>query len=308
MTTIFRPHSVRAQFFRFLLLAFCLSAHAAQAEDIQSPHRNLTRHFALVADGEPTHSLNYKGRPGIKTSRLGLDLKVGPGLASGFGAASSSTSTFDERWNPVWGGVKTIRNHYNQLTVTLIQAATKRTMLLHFRLFDDGLGLRYAFSKQPNDHPAVQPADPRADGLYARNFRNPDRRLQPEEQIICAQRAGVPAGPVRGHVLAAADGADLPETYEKYLDAFQIIEDVAVDWDDTRGLEAGPGDYIAIARKAKGQSSWFLGARATSTGGSRISIWASSILARITLPRSMRIARMRTMKPIRKLTPSARWR
>lgn len=182
MTTIFRLHSVRAQFFRFLLLAFCLSAHAAQAEDIQSPHRNLTRHFALVADGEPTYSLNYKGRPGIKTSRLGLDLKVGPGLASGFGAASSSTSTFDERWNPVWGGVKTIRNHYNQLTVTLIQAATKRTMLLHFRLFDDGLGLRYAFSKQPNDHPAVQPADPRADGLYARNFRNPDRRLQPKNK------------------------------------------------------------------------------------------------------------------------------
>lgn len=150
MTNILRPHSLRSQFLRFLLLAFCLSAHAAKAEDLQSPNRNLALHFALGAGGEPTYSLSYKGRPVIKTSRLGLDLKEGPGLASGFAVASSSTSAFDESWNPVWGEVKTIRNHYNQLTVTLTQAATKRTMLLHFRLFDDGLGLRYDFPKQPN--------------------------------------------------------------------------------------------------------------------------------------------------------------
>ncbi|MBX7125291.1 MAG: glycoside hydrolase family 97 protein [Cyclobacteriaceae bacterium] len=54
--------------------------------------------------------------------------------------------------------------------------------------------------------------------------------------------------------------ADLPENYEQYPDAFQFIKDVAVDWDDTRILEAEPGDYITIARKAKGTTSWFLGA------------------------------------------------
>lgn len=54
--------------------------------------------------------------------------------------------------------------------------------------------------------------------------------------------------------------ADLPENYEKHLDAFQFIKDVAVDWDDTKILEAEPGDYITIARKAKGAESWFLGA------------------------------------------------
>jgi len=150
MTNTFRPHAVRALLSRFLLLALCLSAHAARAEDIHSPNRQLTLHFALGAGGEPTYSLSYKGRPVIKTSRLGLDLKEGPGLTSGFAVASSSTSTFDESWNPVWGEVKTIRNHYNGLTVTLTQAATKRTMLLHFRLFDDGLGFRYDFPKQPN--------------------------------------------------------------------------------------------------------------------------------------------------------------
>jgi hypothetical protein len=54
--------------------------------------------------------------------------------------------------------------------------------------------------------------------------------------------------------------ADLPENYEKHLDAFQFIEDVAVDWDDTKILEAEPGDYISIARLAKGKEEWYIGA------------------------------------------------
>jgi hypothetical protein len=54
--------------------------------------------------------------------------------------------------------------------------------------------------------------------------------------------------------------ADLPENYEKYPDAFQFIKDVAVDWDETKILEAEPGDYLTIARKAKNKGDWFLGA------------------------------------------------
>ena len=53
---------------------------------------------------------------------------------------------------------------------------------------------------------------------------------------------------------------DLPENYKARPDAFQFIKDVAVDWDDTKVLLAEPGDYLAIARKAKGTSNWFLGA------------------------------------------------
>jgi len=54
--------------------------------------------------------------------------------------------------------------------------------------------------------------------------------------------------------------ADLPENYERFPDAFQFIRDVAVDWDDTRILEAEPGDFITIARKAKNKDEWFIGA------------------------------------------------
>ncbi|HEY0752286.1 MAG TPA: glycoside hydrolase family 97 protein, partial [Chitinophagaceae bacterium] len=54
--------------------------------------------------------------------------------------------------------------------------------------------------------------------------------------------------------------ADLPENYEKYMDAFQFIKDVAVEWDDTKVLTAEPGDYLVIARKEKGKPNWFIGA------------------------------------------------
>jgi glucan 1,4-alpha-glucosidase len=53
--------------------------------------------------------------------------------------------------------------------------------------------------------------------------------------------------------------ADLPENYEKHMDAFQFIKDVPVQWDDTKVLEAEPGDYITYARKAKGSDNWFVG-------------------------------------------------
>lgn len=54
--------------------------------------------------------------------------------------------------------------------------------------------------------------------------------------------------------------ADLPENYERFSDAFQFIKDVAVDWDNTYILEAEPGDYLTIARKAKGKNEWYVGA------------------------------------------------
>ena len=60
--------------------------------------------------------------------------------------------------------------------------------------------------------------------------------------------------------------ADLPENYEKYDDAFQFIRDVAVDWDDSRYLEAEPGRYITVARKAKGKDRWFVGCTAGEEG------------------------------------------
>ena len=60
--------------------------------------------------------------------------------------------------------------------------------------------------------------------------------------------------------------ADLPENYERFIDAFQFIKDVAVDWDESRYLEAEPGDYITVARRAKGTNNWFVGCTADENG------------------------------------------
>lgn len=60
--------------------------------------------------------------------------------------------------------------------------------------------------------------------------------------------------------------ADVPEVYNRFLDAFQFIKDVAVDWDDSRYLEAEPGRYIVVARKAKGKDDWFVGCTANEDG------------------------------------------
>ena len=60
--------------------------------------------------------------------------------------------------------------------------------------------------------------------------------------------------------------ADVPEHYEEHMDAFQFIKDVAVDWDKSVYIEAEPGDYITIARKAKGTENWFVGCTADENG------------------------------------------
>lgn len=132
----------------FLLVLFMSSA--AMAERITSPNGQLQLNFSVNSQGEPVYELFYKGKAVIKPSKLGLELKNDPGLMNGFTLADTQTSTFDETWEPVWGEVKQIRNHYNEMAVTLDQKAQDRNIIIRFRLFDDGLGFRYEFPLQKN--------------------------------------------------------------------------------------------------------------------------------------------------------------
>ena len=107
--------------------------------------------FSLKEDGTPTYKLTYKNQEVIKESSLGFHLKNDKkSLLDDFKITDTNTSTFDDTWQPVWGEVKEIRNHYNQLKVTLTQNETDRIMVVNFRLFDDGLGFRYEFPTQKN--------------------------------------------------------------------------------------------------------------------------------------------------------------
>lgn len=132
----------------FLLVLFM--SRAAMAESITSPNGQLQLNFSVNSQGEPVYELFYKGKAVIKPSKLGLELKNDPGLMNEFTLADTQTSTFDETWEPVWGEVKQIRNHYNEMAVTLDQKAQDRNIIIRFRLFDDGLGFRYEFPLQKN--------------------------------------------------------------------------------------------------------------------------------------------------------------
>ena len=103
--------------------------------------------FEVNGEGTPVYELTYKRKPVIKPSRLGLEIE-GFSLRKAFTLKGVETATFDETWTPVWGEVKAIRNHYNEMTATLHQADGDRTMVIRFRLYDDGLGFRYEFPQQ----------------------------------------------------------------------------------------------------------------------------------------------------------------
>ncbi|WP_297273812.1 glycoside hydrolase family 97 protein [uncultured Bacteroides sp.] len=133
----------------FLLALFASSALMAE-EKITSPNGQIKLTFSVSAQGEPVYELSYKDKVVIKPSKLGLELKDDPGLMTGFAIADVKTSTFDETWEPVWGEVKQIRNHYNEMAVTLKQEAQNRNIVIRFRVFDDGLGFRYEFPLQKN--------------------------------------------------------------------------------------------------------------------------------------------------------------
>ena len=134
---------------KLLSAFFVLAAVVLHAQQITSPDKNLVLTFGLSAKGEPTYALTYKNKPVIKTSKLGIDLKEGADMLDGFTVDKTALASFDETWSPVWGEEKTIRNHYNELLVTLSQKAEKgRYINIRFKLFNDGLGFRYEFPEQ----------------------------------------------------------------------------------------------------------------------------------------------------------------
>ena len=131
-----------------LMCLVCLGlAGRVQASEVTSPNGEMKLTFTL-RDSKPYYSVSFRGKPVIKPSRLGYELHNAESLLEGFTQTGEKTSTFDEIWTPVWGENKTIRNHYKELLVGLIQEKTGRVMNLRFRVYDEGVGLRYEFPQE----------------------------------------------------------------------------------------------------------------------------------------------------------------
>ena len=157
-------------FYLFTFLPF-----PAQGAEVKSPNGNIVLSFWVDEGGRPTYSLTYKGIDVVKPSHLGLELARDKhatkgfdetSLVEGFQIADEQFSEFDETWQPVWGETRDIRNHYNEYAATLSQQWQdvispsdpdaigqsirfhERTMILRFRVYDDGIGFRYEFPQQ----------------------------------------------------------------------------------------------------------------------------------------------------------------
>lgn len=129
------------------------------AQQVKSPNGNVVVSFSLVDNGVPTYKVSYKGKPVIKQSRLGLELTPSQNdgikaedtnLMNGFKVSNTETSSFKEVWKPVWGETSSILNHYNEMAVSLTQEHPNRTIIVRFRVYNDGMGLRYEFPRQSN--------------------------------------------------------------------------------------------------------------------------------------------------------------
>lgn len=154
-------------------IIFCLwvfMTGIVSAQQLKSPSGNFTMEFALTKDGTPTYQLEYEGKEVIKPSELGFEFKQKEinlqfdsqteiekersrqlaDFQTGFELSEIKNSSFDETWTPVWGEVSKVRNHYNEMAVTLNQKSTHRQIVIRFRMFNDGLGFRYEFPQQKN--------------------------------------------------------------------------------------------------------------------------------------------------------------
>lgn len=137
---------------QLLLLFAC--AYAPQGTEYQqriaSPDRKIQVEF-LLRSGVPYYAVSYENKPLIKPSPLGFRFAHEPPMTGNFRVAATASRTLDETWRPVWGTAAEIRNHCNELTVTLRESSElEREMHLVFRAYDDGVAFRYVLPEQPN--------------------------------------------------------------------------------------------------------------------------------------------------------------
>ena len=125
-------------------------------ETAASPNGKVVVRFG-IDNGRPYYTVQYDTKDIIKKSFLGLELAKDKhaskgmketSLMAGFELMQTIKTSHDDTWKPVWGETDEIRNHYNEMTVSLLQAKSNRNIKICFRVYDDGVGFRYEFPQQ----------------------------------------------------------------------------------------------------------------------------------------------------------------
>ena len=117
--------------------------------NVTSPDGNLAVDFSLTDEGQPRYQVAHDGNPIIEPSALGFEFRNLDALESGLEIQNTESRSVDETWQPVWGEQSEVRNHYNELLISLKEtSAPNRLVHLRFRAFDDGVGFRFEFPEQ----------------------------------------------------------------------------------------------------------------------------------------------------------------
>lgn len=139
-----------------LLTAFaCLSLFAVNAQKntykVVSPAKNNELVFELTKSGQPQYKFVSNGKSVIEPSLLGFEFQDIKKMTDGFKVVSVENKSVDQTWEQPWGETKKVRDNHNELLVHLQETkGGKRLVDITFRVFNDGLGFRYSFPKQPN--------------------------------------------------------------------------------------------------------------------------------------------------------------
>lgn len=153
------------------LVCLVLLSFAAFSQSVSSPNGKIRVNFSVDENGTPIYTADFQNEKFVRDSRMGFDLVDHPTLREKLRIVESRTNSNDSVWEPIWGEVKSIRNHYNELVITLegqetlVQSSNNvegesvdsenankvippTTLIIRFRVFDDGLAFRYEFPEQ----------------------------------------------------------------------------------------------------------------------------------------------------------------
>lgn len=133
-----------------LLIVFLMMINHIYSQTFYSPNKEIKLGFSINEKGEIFYNLSLKSKQVIKDSKLGFELDDQRNLIDGFQVEKIKQNEIFEKWSPVWGEVDTIINHCTEVQINLKNHKTNIKLVLHFRIFDDGLGFRYEFPKQDN--------------------------------------------------------------------------------------------------------------------------------------------------------------
>lgn len=198
-----------------LLAALSLCACSEQKTEVTSPDGKIKLVFNVGEEGKMSYSVDVDGKNFILPSDMGLEGRDGVNLADGFKVEDTQFASADETWTQPWGENKTLRNHYNEMAVTLRNEGGTQ-LVARFRVFDDGLGFRYEYNV------------PGADSLFVMDENTAFRFAEDARSWSIAANFDTYELPYRDMNLSQVENANTPMTMRTPSGIYASVHEAAL--------------------------------------------------------------------------------